>query len=255
MKSITILGVKITSGTKREILEYFFNRIKTPHTKSVIITPNPEMIVYANSHPDYKDKLNNADIALPDGVGLFFASGFKGLSLKERITGVDFIEELCEASREKPISMGFLGGRDGVAERTAKCLKEKYPWVTVAFVGENWPSQGFMINDLRFMNENDKRDKKNHNSYIMNHKSIDVLFVAYGVPKQEEWIFANIEKLPVKAAMGVGGAFDFISGAVPRAPLVLRLIGLEWLFRLIIQPWRWKRQLALLTFIKMVLMG
>jgi len=82
---------------------------------------------------------------------------------------------------------------------------------------------------------------------------VDILFVAYGFPKQEEWIAKNLPKLPVKAAMGVGGAFDYISGNVSRAPFFVRAIGLEWLFRLIRQPWRIKRQLRLATFILLVI--
>ena len=81
---------------------------------------------------------------------------------------------------------------------------------------------------------------------------IDILFVAFGVPKQEEWIYENLGKIPVKAAMGVGGAFDYISGTVTRAPYVVRVMGFEWLFRLLKQPWRWKRQMALLEFILLV---
>ena len=82
---------------------------------------------------------------------------------------------------------------------------------------------------------------------------MDILFVAFGFPKQEQWIAENLDKIPVKVAMGVGGAFDYISGNVPRSPVFIRKLGLEWLFRLIIQPWRLKRQLALFKFIYLVL--
>jgi len=141
------------------------------------------------------------------------------------------MEKLCEACREKPLSIGFLGGRGRVAERTAERLKMRYPWINVTFVGSEWSEKGFI-------------NKKE--------RSIDILFVAYGIPKQEEWIYENLPKLPVKAAMGVGGAFDFISGAVPRALFLVRFLGLEWLFRLIVQPWRFRRQLALIEFIFLV---
>jgi len=90
---------------------------------------------------------------------------------------------------------------------------------------------------------------KNYKDY----KKIDILFVAFGSPKQEEWITKNLETLPVHVVMGVGGAFDFVSGAVSRAPVWIRKIGLEWLFRLAVEPWRIKRQLALIEFILLVL--
>ena len=224
-----ILNVTVTNETEEKVLEYLFERLKKGKEKTFIITPNPEMLVYATKHLDYQDKLNSADIAIPDGAGLFFASGFLGRPLQERITGVDFLERLCKEAAEKPISMGFLGGKDGIAKLAAECLRNKYPWITIVFADSQWPE-----------------DKKFHTD------SIDMLFVAYGVPKQEEWIYEHLPSLPVKAAMGVGGAFDYLSGTVHRAPYIVRLLGLEWLFRLLIQPWRWRRQLALLEFIALV---
>lgn len=223
-----ILGVGITSEKTYKILEYVLHALHHSDKKLFITTPNPEILVYAQSHLDYKDKLNRSDIALHDGVGLSLAGKLLGQRLEERITGVDFIEELCKVTREKPISMGFLGGWGRVAEATAECLKQKYPWIDVVFASEELPKEG------------------------LQGKTIDILFVAYGAPKQEEWIDEHLEKLPVKAAMGVGGAFDFISGNVRRAPKFMRSMGLEWLFRLVLQPWRLKRQLALITFVRLV---
>lgn len=233
LNTITILGVSVTNENKEKILEYLFSSLKSAKKKLFIITPNPEMLIYANSHLGYKNKLNSSSIALPDGVGLFFAAGLLNKNLKERITGVDFMEDVCKKACENPVSMGFLGGRAGVAERTAECLKKKYPWINVVFTGTEWP-------------QNDLKNKETTN------KSIDILFVAYGVPKQEEWIYEHLDAIPVKAAMGVGGAFDFISGSVRRAPFIIRYAGLEWLFRLFVQPWRWKRQVALIEFIFLI---
>lgn len=229
MKQVKILNVSITNEKKDKVLEYLFDRLLKPHEKTFITTPNPEMLVYASKHLDYQDKLNSAVIALPDGVGLSIAGQLLSRPIKERITGVDFIRELCEISREKPLSMGFLGGWQGVAEEAVKRLQQSYPWIKVVFVGE------------------DEQKLRSSNT------TIDILFVAYGVPKQEEWISENLPKLPIKAAIGVGGAFDFLSGRVRRAPSWMRKLGLEWLFRLIVQPWRFKRQLALFTFIRLVL--
>jgi N-acetylglucosaminyldiphosphoundecaprenol N-acetyl-beta-D-mannosaminyltransferase len=238
LDALEILGVKVTNERISKILEYLFKRLNSSQEKTVIITPNPEMLVYASNHLDYKNNLNNSTISLPDGVGLFFASSFMGKTLKERIPGVDFIEELCRYSKNNPLSIGFLGGKEGVAELASERLLQKYPYLNIVFVGSEWNEGGFRFKE-RYQHR--KPDTK-----------IDILFVAYGVPKQEEWIFANIDSLPIKAAMGVGGSFDFISGIVPRAPLILRYAGLEWLFRLIVQPWRWKRQVALLKFISLV---
>jgi N-acetylglucosaminyldiphosphoundecaprenol N-acetyl-beta-D-mannosaminyltransferase len=230
LKKKILLGVGITAANTSTILEHVLEMVYRGEKKLFIVTPNPEILVYAQRHLDYKDKLNSADIALADGSGILAASLLLGLGIPQRTTGVDFIEELCKVSREKPLSMGFLGGRSGVALRTAECLKQKYPWINVVFTGEEW------------------LDKD-----VKTQKTIDILFVAYGFPKQEQWIYEHLQELPVTAAIGVGGAFDYISGAVPRAPRPMRSLGLEWFFRLMLQPKRIKRQLALPLFVFLIL--
>ena len=250
LKSINLLGVRITDETEEKVSEYVLERVKKGREKTFVVTPNPEILVYAHAHSAYKDKLNSAQVALADGVGLLGAAQVLGRPLKERITGVDFIEKLCRDVQKpefvtdgKALSMGFLGGRGGVAEKAAQCLVSKYPWLNVVFIAEEWSEAGFRLG------------LKNHESRIMNQgkKEIDILFVAYGFPKQEEWIAENLEKLPIRMAMGVGGSFDYLSGKVARAPKVVRSLGLEWLFRLIREPWRIRRQTALFKFIILVL--
>ncbi len=242
LKKNIILGVGITNEEVDTILEHVLKLLKKGE-KFSIVTPNPEILVYASKHPEYKKVLNHAEVSLADGVGLFVAGRVLGEPLGERFTGVDFMEKLCEKSAERPMSIGFLGGKPGIAEKAADCLKQKYPWIEVAFTGEEWPT--------------DRADRSN-GSYGSDKtgpfmpQTIDILFVAFGAPKQEEWIASNLNKLPVKAAMGVGGAFDYLSGEVRRAPVWIRKMGFEWLFRLITQPWRWRRQLALVEFMWLV---
>lgn len=230
LNKIYLLGVGITSESRDTILEEVWNLLKKDQ-KFFIVTPNPEFLVYAKNHYYYRKILNSAKISLADGVGLFWAGKLLGKKLKERITGVDFIENICEMSREKPISMGFMGSRSNIAENTVERLRHKYPWINVVYASDEWRDDGW-------------RDKKR--------PIIDMLFVAYGFPKQEKWICENLNSLPVRAAMGVGGAFDYLSGEIRRAPKPIRSIGLEWLYRLVHQPWRWKRQLALLEFVWLV---
>lgn len=244
LKTHNLLGVKITNGTTEEILEYVYRHLEIAEKRLFIVTPNPEIIVHAHTHPDYKKLLNEANIALPDGIGVFLASGLTGNRIEERIPGVYFMEELCRKSDGKALSIGLLGGGRGIAKRTAECLRRKYPWIRIAFVGSEWPNELFI-----------KRRRKQSEGIhdVLQSAKIDILFVAYGFPKQEEWIYQHLDELPVKAAMGVGGSFDYISGNVPRAPYIIRAMGFEWLYRLIRQPWRIKRQLALLTFIRLVI--
>lgn len=246
-----LLGVTITNETEEKVLEYVCSSVSKSSEKLFITTPNPEILVYASSHLDYKDKLNSSDVSLPDGSGLLIGGWIMAKPLKGRITGVDFIEKLCLASREKPMSMGFLGGRGGVAERAAERLKKKYPWIKVAWVGEELDEQ--TVSSWQLAVSSKKKEESPSANRQVPTADIDILFVAFGFPKQEEWIYEHLSELPVKAAMGVGGAFDYLSGDVMRAPKLVRLIGMEWLFRLIRQPWRWRRQLALTTFLFLIL--
>jgi N-acetylglucosaminyldiphosphoundecaprenol N-acetyl-beta-D-mannosaminyltransferase len=230
-QKIKVLGVGVTSASKGQVLEYLVENLINGNKKLFITTPNPEILVLANEKAEYKSILNSADLALADGVGVLVAARLTGNSLKERITGTDFVEMVCERVAEQPITIGFLGGRPGVADKASKCLRAKYPGLKVAFSVSDLASEDNSLNTLK----------------------CDLLFVAFGAPKQEEWISKNLSKLPVKAAMGVGGALDYISGTVPRAPRLIRNMGLEWLFRLIVQPWRAKRQLRLIKFIYLIL--
>lgn len=244
-----ILGVAVSRGSQKNILEYVVSVAEKKAKKCFIATPNPEMVVAATKQKELQNLLNRADIALCDGVGLSIAASLMGKEGIERITGVDFMKSLCENVAKKPINIGFLGGRGKVAEDAAHCLVKMYPGLRVVFTADEWSEEGFRRAKELFSNKSvplsERKNQKN--------PQIDILFVAFGFPKQERFIVENLEKLPVTVAMGVGGAFDFISGRVSRAPFFIRAVGLEWLYRLIRQPWRWKRQLALVEFVVLAL--
>jgi len=265
-----ILGVGITDSTKKEILEYVVKSLENFNRKLFFVTPNPEFLVLANKNKIFKNVLNRADLASADGIGIIIAAKILGKDLKGRFTGVDLVETLCKTVAEKPITVGFLGGGPGVAEKTAECLRKKYPELKVVFTQEEWPDdiiarQPRVSDAARLFTRgpaasfppasapslDSVRAVGSPSSGVTSR--IDILFVAFGAPKQEFWISENLEKIPVKIAIGVGGAFDYISGKMPRAPGFIRRVGLEWLFRLVVQPWRMKRQLALLEFIWLVL--
>jgi len=180
-------------------------------------------------------------LAVPDGIGLIFASRFLGQPIKQRITGVDLMEKVCQKAAQKQWPVFLFGAEEGVAEKTAKNLKEKYVGLnTVSLRATPTRSVG---------GARQSRGKQDDNDVPA------ILFVALGAPKQEKWIVENLSKMPsIKLAIGVGGAFDFISGRVSRAPKILRKIGLEWLWRLICQPWRAKRIFnAVVIFLWLVL--
>lgn len=220
-----ILGVKVDDVAISEVLELVGKWLKGGG-KHYIVTPNPEIVVMAQQDKELKNIINNADLAIPDGMGLKLAG-----DIVYHTPGIDVMEELVKLARDSAFTTGFLGGRGDVANKTAECLKRKYPKLKIAFAesGGEVDQQGKLLKSLKLPKS-------------------DLVFVAFGPPKQEKWIAKNIEKLNVKVAMGVGGAFDYISGQVPRAPKWIRNLGFEWLFRLIIQPWRIKRQLALLKY-------
>lgn len=226
-EKIFLLGVGFTNASERQVLEFIVTGLEKQTEKYYIVTPNPEILVIANKDRQYKNVLNGAKLALADGIGVIIAARLLGRPLKQRINGVDLVEKLCSEVSNQPITVGFLGAGPNVAEKVAECLKNKYSNLRVGLVATEW-------------------------SDALKDKKVDILFVAFGSPKQEIWIANKLETLPAKVVVGVGGAFDFISGKVPRAPKVLRSLGLEWLFRLVIQPWRIKRQLSLLKFIFLV---
>jgi len=227
-EKISMLGVGFTDASEQEVLEFIVTGLGKQQEKYYIVTPNPEILVIADKDPKYKSILNRAKLALPDGIGVMVGAQIEGKRLTQRIHGVDLMENLCKEASNQPITVGFLGAGPSVAEQTAECLKKRYPRLKVGLVASEW-------------------------SEALKDKKIDILFVAFGSPKQEIWIAENLKTLPAKVVVGVGGAFDFVSGKVPRAPKVLRSLGLEWLFRLIIQPWRIKRQLSLIEFVVLIL--
>ncbi|MDO8576736.1 MAG: WecB/TagA/CpsF family glycosyltransferase [Candidatus Daviesbacteria bacterium] len=253
---VDILGVKIDDLNVAEALLVVEKWIWNPG-KHYIVTPNPEFLVAAQKDPVFKKILNDADLSIPDGRGLKLSG-----RIKNTFPGTDFMESLVILASEKGFVVGFLGGGDGVAKKTAECLKKKYSGLKVAFA-EN----GGVVNDdgnvvarrvypeLVEGRQSTEGDPSSAFGGLRMTGGVDILFVAFGHIKQEKWIAANLKNIPVKIAMGVGGAFDYLSGSVPRAPKWIRGLGFEWLFRFFIQPWRIKRQLALLKYLWLLLLS
>lgn len=232
-----VLGVKIDDVSLDQALalvetwltpeKSYFGRKRESAKHLYVVTPNPEFVVASQDDQTFKEILNDADLSIPDGIGLKLFAGFKN-----RVAGVDFMERLISLCGEKGFTIGFLGGASGVAEKAAKCLRQRYQSVSINFV-----DQGGKVD------ENGWTDKR------LEVPKLDILFVGYGMIKQEKWINKNLRRYPVKVAIGVGRSFDYLSGDLPRAPKVVRLFGFEWLFSLIMQPWRIKRQSRLLKFL------
>lgn len=259
LPSAKILGTSISIGTKEEMLDFIIRGLKSREDKFYIVTPNPEMLLYASTSSSFQKILNSASLSIPDGIGVTISGNILNKGIKERITGIDLMLDIAAKCEKEGLSIGLLGGSRGVAEKTAECLREKYPHLRVSFVGEEWSGSDGVLSSLpprptsSSKTAGARRGSPSASHPLSKPNLIDILFVALGVPKQEEWIANNLDSLPVTAAMGVGGAFDFISGKVIRAPKFVRSAGMEWLFRLAIQPWRIRRQMALPKFAYLVL--
>lgn len=224
---VQILGVHVDSVTKGQAIGKVREWLLNDQGQHKIFTPNPEFLVEAYKNPKFRKTLNGGDLNLPDGVGLKIMAPIYGARIKSRISGADFMEEICNTAQKNNKSIYLLGGRGEVASKTGDILKRKYPDLMVKGAHEG------LKNAYDRGEENEKLLNK------INDSSPDILFVAFGHPKQEFWIEDNLSFLPsVRIAMGVGGSFDYISGKVKRAPLFLRNAGLEWLYRLVKEPGR-----------------
>lgn len=239
-------GIRLNSTSQTRLLRKIMARIEK-NKKTFIVTPNPEFIVYAQRHSWFKKIINQSDFAIPDGIGLVLASKILGQQIRERVSGTDLMEKLCQEAAKRGWRVFLLGAKPGRAKKTLAVLKKRYPYL------KGWAEAGPKLN-LQPITYN-LLPKKEIIKVIksINLKKPDFLFVAFGMGKQEKFIWDNWNKLDVKLAMGVGGAFDYLSGQVPRGPKWVRNLGLEWLFRLIKEPWRWRRQLALPEFIWLVI--
>jgi N-acetylglucosaminyldiphosphoundecaprenol N-acetyl-beta-D-mannosaminyltransferase len=235
VRSIEVLGVRVDDITNDELLAAVDGYVagRQPHQ---IITLNPEMLVAACDDPQFWQVLNSADLNVADGVGLMAAARWLGHPLRERVTGSDGIYRLTEHCARQGYRPFFLGAASGVAEVVAGRLAARYPGLEVAgaYAGSPCPEdEDDVVSRVRAA-------------------APDLLFVAYGVPAEERWIARNRDRLAVPVMIGVGGAFDFVAGVARRAPPWMRRAGLEWLHRLLRQPWRWRRQLSLIRFVILV---
>ncbi len=281
LNTFTINQIDVVSSSKSQLLIEIEKKITSRH-KIFIVTPNPEFIIFAKENPWFKAILKKADLAIPDGVGLVWASRFLarkentsevkhrlrhegtseveqgGESIKERISGTDLMQDLCRLAAKKGWTVYLLGGRTGVAKKALAVLKKRYPrlkgWAETGPTLEDTPGvkQGLGPENTPGVKPSAGHLRGGKWVERINQKSPTFLFVGMGMGKQEKFIADNWKKLDVKLAMGVGGAFDYLSGEIPRAPRWIRNLGLEWLYRLIREPWRWRRHLRLIKFVQLV---
>lgn len=266
-KKVDILGVKVDKVNFLEAVKRVVGMVEKSG-KHYVVTPNPEFVVLAQKDKQFREILNRADLAVADGVGLLAAAKFlekdcqfknriaragylfffglkvgwwvladkKKLNvLSERISGIDLVWRIAELCSQRGLSIALLGGREGVAVRADECLRRKYPNLLVVASWDGARADRILA------------------GYLPKIFS-DFLFVAFGHPRQEKWIAKNLKKLDVKVVIGVGGTFDFLTGKPKRCPLIFQKVGIEWLWRLVQEPKRWRRILTAFPYFPLLVL-
>jgi len=226
---VNICGINFDNLTIGESLASIENLIET-RKQATVFHLNIDCLCIARNDLKLKEIYKKTDLILPDGMPLIWASKLLGTPLKEKISGPDLLPKICAMAAKKSYRIFLLGGKDGVAQRAKKVLENKYNGIKIV---------GFYHGYF------DKNGDENSRviSMIRGEKP-DILVVAFGTPLQEKWINKHLKELDIPLSIGVGAAIDFLSGSIPRAPLWMQKNGLEWLFRLILEPKRlWKRYL------------
>ncbi|TSC87393.1 MAG: N-acetylglucosaminyldiphosphoundecaprenol [Microgenomates group bacterium Gr01-1014_16] len=218
-ETVDILGIEVASSRMDEVLSTIMSNVqylmfnRPIFRPFFVVTVNPEFVVMAQEDKEFKEILNRADLAIADGVGLKLAG------IKEIVPGRMLVEELLKMK----LRTFYLGGINGVSEAMAKKYGGEFD------EGERDEVNPQIINKI--------------NSY-----KPDLLLVAYGAPWQEKWIYRHLSEIKAKVVIGVGGAFDYLTGKAKVPPDWINEIGMEWLWRLFHEPWRWRRQLRLVKF-------
>ncbi len=241
MRSNKLLGITISKESKSSILEKILKYIDRPTSFLHIVSLNPENLVVTTENESFKKIVETAQIKIIDGVGTVLAGQLLGVEVGERVTGVGLMEELIKVASDRRLRVLMIGGKENLALDLAQCYSEPFTEPKVKGL------QGIV--DIKNIK---KGEEVKIFSIVAAYKPC-LVFVAFGSPDQELWLDSHKKEFAGCIVMGVGGAFDYLSGKIKRAPIFIQKLGLEWLFRLLNQPWRWKRQLRLFKFIKLIL--
>jgi len=205
---------------------------------SQVVTLNAEIAYKAANNFSLRQIINSAQLVVPDGIGVVWAAKKSGYAVKERVAGIDLVLNLCKHGAKRGWKIYLLGSKADIISQAAVQLEMKYPGLIIAGYHHGYfdsQQEKSIINDI-------------------NKSAADILLVGLGAPRQEYWINQNKSKLEVPVCIGVGGSFDVISGVKKRAPRFIVKMNLEWLYRLLCEPSRIKRQLDLPRFIIKVLL-
>ncbi|HTV74225.1 MAG TPA: WecB/TagA/CpsF family glycosyltransferase [Candidatus Acidoferrales bacterium] len=228
-----ILGCRVDAVGCADAVRRIVELAASPDACAHVVTLGTEMVVWAQHDEYFRDIVNAAALSLCDTIGVLAAARLHGVRIPERVTGVELLDPLCGALAREGRSVFLLGAKGDTAQRAAAVLTSSHPALHVAGCHD-----GYFSGD---------RDAAVAREIASCHA--DVLFVAMGSPRQEYWIANHLRATGCRVGIGVGGSFDVLAGNVQRAPKIWRQLNLEWLYRLIREPRRWRRQLALPHFV------
>lgn len=240
-KRISLLQVPLDLLSQSEVLEIIKKGLSSPPKYTHLVSINPENIVIASQNPAFLTVCKHADLALADGIGVLIAAKILGFSLPGRVSGSVLLPRLLDLAGAMSSTVVLIGSQANLADKIAQCYSRSYPKAT--FIGlEGYKNKFSPTPEEEKQIESIVRSTRPH-----------FVFVAFGSPYQELWIDTHKNLLQTSVCMGVGGGFDYLSGAShPPSPLI-RTLGMEWLYRLIREPWRAGRQLSRLPiFVGMV---
>lgn len=225
LKNEKILTVSICSSSKKEIIATIKKRLATAE-RTVIFTPNPQILLRASKDKDFAKILNGADLNIPDGVGVVLASKLLGGKINSRIAGIDLASSLLRIAENGGYRVFLLGGKKGVAKKAARSLKKRFPRLKICGTHHGYFQKSSPAAEKKLLKK-------------INGTRPDIIFVCLGSPHQEKWIFENSKKISsLRLSIGLGGSLDVWSGKIKRAPEFMQKSGLEWLFRLVREPRR-----------------
>jgi len=227
---VNICGVKIDDYSFNEVTQKIVEHADKGIFPAYVVTPNAQHVLSLQGDADFRNIYDKAFLAVPDGVSLLWSAKFLQTPLNGRVNGTDLFEKLCAIAETKGLKIFLLGGRPGAAEAAKRTLQSRHSDINI--VGTYCPPYGFESQPEQLALINSKIKAANP----------DILFVGLGAPKQEKWIYQNYQELGVPVSLGIGVSFELVADMVQRAPLWMQKWGLEWLFRLIVEPKRlWKR--------------
>jgi N-acetylglucosaminyldiphosphoundecaprenol N-acetyl-beta-D-mannosaminyltransferase len=232
---VEILGVNFVNKSFKEVIDFLSKQI-TQETKTFLVTANPEIVMYAKGNSEYRDLVQTADLVVPDGFGILLASKILKSPIQERVTGYDLAIRLLELANQNHWSIYLLGGKDSTNKKAIHNIRMQFPNAIIAGSHNgyfDW-KDNIIAEEIHATNP-------------------DIVLVALGYPKQEKWIAENMSKFSKGIFIGVGGTIDVLAGEVKRAPKIWQKMNLEWFYRFLMQPSRWRRMIALPRFVLEIL--